>query len=261
MHHKSVLMPLLGLLALLAAPCAMASDLAKEQRWADQIVDALIDGEAIRLEAGATPFLGILTEADGASRAAIVLHGIGAHPDWPQVVQPLRARLPEHGWTTLSLQLPILGNEAAGEDYLPLMDEVAPRLDAGIAYLKERGYGTVVVVAHSMGAAMASDYLAGGDRGVAAFVGIGMGAGATRPGRTDNARSLARITLPVLDLYGSADLEDVVGSAGLRAAAAAQAGNDAYTRQQVDGANHFFDGRDDALLAAVSGWLEANAGP
>lgn len=65
----------------------------------------------------------------------------------------------------------------------------------------------------------------------------------------------------MLDLYGSADLEDVVGSAGLRAAAATKAGNEAYTRQQVDGANHFFDGRDDALLAAVSGWLEANTGP
>lgn len=260
MRHRSVPIPLLGLLALLAAPFAMASDLAKEQRWADQIVDALIDGEAIRLEAGATGFLGILTEADGATRAAIVLHGIGAHPDWPQVVQPLRARLPEHGWTTLSLQLPILGNEAAGEDYLPLMDEVAPRLDAGIAYLKERGYGTIVVVAHSLGAAMASDYLAGGDHGVAAFVGIGMGAGTTRPGRTDNARSLERITLPVLDLYGSDDLADVVGSADLRAAAATKAGNEAYTRQQVDGANHFFDGRDATLVETVSNWLEANTG-
>ena len=81
--------------------------------------------------------------------------------------------LPAQGWSTLSVQLPILGNDAEGKDYLPLMDEVAPRLDAAVAWLRGKGYADIVIVAHSLGAAMASDYLAGGDRGVSAFVGIG----------------------------------------------------------------------------------------
>jgi hypothetical protein len=40
----------------LLLPTAHASDLAKEQRWAGQIVDALIDGEAAELRAGDIQF-------------------------------------------------------------------------------------------------------------------------------------------------------------------------------------------------------------
>ena len=45
---------------------ALASDLEKERRWADQVVDALLDGEAVVLNDGRADFLGIVTEsADG----------------------------------------------------------------------------------------------------------------------------------------------------------------------------------------------------
>ena len=102
-----------ALLTILSVP-SLASDTAKEKRWADQIVDTLMEGEAVWLQAGQTKFLGIYTESatKPAKGAVIVLHGIGAHPDWTDVVHPLRVGLTEHGWTTLSLQMPILANEA-----------------------------------------------------------------------------------------------------------------------------------------------------
>ena len=85
-----------------------ASDLAKEKRWADQVVDAILDGEAIWLNDGKSEFLGIYTEAEeNKDRAVIVIHGTGIHPDWPQVVQPLRVGLTEHNWNTLSIQMPV----------------------------------------------------------------------------------------------------------------------------------------------------------
>ena len=73
-----------------------ASDLEKERRWSEQIVDALLVGEAVQLDAGGTAFLGIYTEASEGvgDRAVILLHGIGAHPDWPEIINPLRSELP-----------------------------------------------------------------------------------------------------------------------------------------------------------------------
>jgi pimeloyl-ACP methyl ester carboxylesterase len=246
----------LFLLFTLLVPIAQASDLAKEKRWADQTVDSLIDGEAVWLQAGNTRFLGIYTAAEHPTgRAALVIHGIGVHPNWPQVVYPLRTQLPADGWSTLALQMPVLPNEAKPADYAPLFDEVAPRIDAGIAFLEAHGAKEVVIVAHSLGAAMATHYLADHPGSVAAFVGIGMSGGAADP-RMDNVQSLQRIHTPVLDLYGEHDLEPVVSSASARAAAAGKAENRAYTQAQAVGANHFFDGREDALVETVARWLD-----
>ena len=95
------------LLALLILPAAGAreqvetatmpdsSDLGKEQRWRDQIVDSLMDGDAVDLSAKDLTFLGLYTEADeDTGRGAVIVHGIGVHPNWPQVVYPLRRLTP-----------------------------------------------------------------------------------------------------------------------------------------------------------------------
>ena len=62
---------------------AGASYLEKEQRWAEQIVDFLMDGDAVYLTDGKSEFLAIETPAvgDSTNRAAIVMHGTGVHPD------------------------------------------------------------------------------------------------------------------------------------------------------------------------------------
>lgn len=232
---------------------AHASDLDKEKRWADQIVDALIDGEAEWLQARDVQFLAIYTEAEEpGSRAALVLHGSGVHPDWPQIVYPLRTGLPAQGWSTLSLQMPVLANDAPHKDYAPLFDEVAPRIEAGVAFLKEKGAKRIVIVAHSLGAAMASYYLSGGAQDIAAFVGVGMSGGTGDP-RMDNLVSLTKIRVPLLDLYGQHDNDKVLDSSGERAKAAIE--NPAYSQIQVPGASHFFDGQEQALTEIVVDWL------
>ena len=232
-----------------------ASDLAKEKRWAEQVVDAIMDGEAVWLNDGAHDFLGIYTEADeDSARAVVVMHGTGIHPDWQQVIQPLRVELAVHNWNTLSIQMPVLANEAEHAAYAPLFDEVAPRIDAALAYLKTQGAKEVVLIGHSLGAAMTAWYLASAQRDVQGFVAIGMQA-ADDP-RMNGVRSLGKITLPVLDLYGDGDLEGVLASTGERAQAAKKAGNRDFTQVEIAGANHFFDGREDDLVEAVANWLE-----
>jgi len=236
-------------------PTAMpdSSDLGKEQRWRDQIVDSLMDGDAVDLSADGLTFLGLYTGADeDTGRGAVIVHGIGVHPNWPQVVYPLRTGLPRHGWSTLSIQMPVLPNEAADADYAALMDEVAPRLDAAIAYLQAQGAERVAIVAHSLGATMSNDYLASHPGGAAAFVAIGLSSGGEHAGR-DNTELMGRIEVPTLDLFGQDDLDAVVTGAPARAAAAAA--NEGYSQVQAAGADHFFDGQDSALVQIVSDWL------
>lgn len=235
---------------------ATQSDVDKERRWAEQIVPGLLDGDAVWLADGeGHEFLGILTDGDGGrERAVILLHGIGVHPNWPDVIYPLREALLEHGTTSLSIQLPILANDAESGAYAPLFAEVPARIDAAIEHLAAAGYRSVILVAHSMGASMAAHYLArGAHNAVDSAVLIGMGPGLDG---TANIDALARISLPMLDLYGGADLPAVLESTDRRAAAGLAGAGQAYRQVGVKGANHFFQGHERALEEQVIGWLE-----
>jgi pimeloyl-ACP methyl ester carboxylesterase len=250
----------LGLAAAWALP---AQDLERERRLASEIVDSIMDGEALTLHAGDTAkdatFLAIYTESElmPAHGAAIVLHGRGFHPDWPEVVSPLRTVLPEHGWHTLSLQMPVLEKDATYYDYVPLFPAAFPRIAAGIAFLREQGISRIVIIAHSCSVHMTMAYIeAFGDAEIAAFVGIGMGA-------TDFGQPmkkpfpLERMTVPVLDVFGSDDFPAVVREAPARAAAEGSAGNALSRQVMVEGADHYFRDKDDELIAVVSAWLES----
>ncbi len=257
-HNK--LLYLLSFLCTLLSPPGNTSDLEKERRWSEQIVDSLLVGDPVQLDAKGVSFLGIFAEANTGpgDRAVILLHGIGVHPDWPEIINPLRSNLPEHGWATLSIQMPILANEAALADYAPLFDEVGPRVAAAVAYLREKDNRTIVLVGHSLGASMGAAYLAGSaQHGINGLIVIGMPV-IEMDDRMNGARALEKIRLPVLDLYGSRDLDTVLRSAQTRSAAARKAENTAYRQTEVEGADHFFLGMDDELTRRIYGWLKSH---
>jgi len=244
---------------LLALPPAMAGgpDLAREQRLAEQTVDAILDGEPVYLTTSDnTRFLAIEMQADAGPHhgAAIILHGRGMHPDWTQVAAPLRTGLPSHGWSTLSLQMPVLAKDARYYDYLPVFPAAVPRIEAGIRYLREQGAKRIVLIAHSCSVHMSMAWVeARGDSGIDAYIGIGMGA-------TDYQQPmpgpfpLENIRVPLLAIYGSNDYPAVHRQAavitkklpGLHPASAVQ---------EIPGADHYFNDADDALLSAVAAWL------
>jgi pimeloyl-ACP methyl ester carboxylesterase len=256
-YMRNILLNII-ILILWQTPVA-ASDVQKEKRWSEQISDSLLSGEVCELKAAETPFMGIYTEPEEGptGRAVILVHGIGAHPDWPEVIHPLRVGLPEHGWATLSIQMPILANDAELKDYLPLFDESGPRLKAAVDYLHQHGAKTVVIVSHSLGASMAARFVADNPRAVDGLVIIGMSV-IELDEKMNGARALEKITLPVFDLYGSRDLDGVLKSTDARARAAHKAGNPDYRQFAIEGGDHFYVGTEDELLSRVYGWLKSH---
>jgi len=231
-----------------------ASDLAKEQRWADQTVDSILDGDAVWLKTDKLKFLSIYTEAEEESdQGMIVVHGTGIHPNWDQVVKPVRVEMTTFGWNTLSIQMPILHNEATYDDYVPLYPEVPARLKAAEDYLLAQGMKNIVIVAHSQGSTMSAYYLANNDHKVSAFVAIGMQA-TQKDIDINAATSLKSITIPVLDLYGSNDLPGVLQTVNEKKQAASH--NKKYQQQVIQGAEHFFDGKNEELIDAITRWFE-----
>lgn len=251
-----MLRTILLLLAVLSNT-SFASDIEREKRLASEIIDSIMDGEALQLTAGEHEFLSIYMESDTESPkgAAIILHGRGYHPNWQDVVYPLRTGLPQYGWHTLAIQLPVLPTDAKYYDYVPLFPEAYPRIEAAIAFLKEKGVDNIVLIAHSCGAHMAMAWLEYTDtKHIHAYVGIGMGA-------TDYKQPmlspfmLEQLEFPVLDIYGANEFPAVIKMAPERLAKIKQAGHPKSEQRIVPGANHYFTDQGEPLLREIVDWL------
>lgn len=245
-----------------AHPPAAGPDLERERRMSAEIVDVILEGEPLELRGddGQT-FLGIYTEsAEPAARGTVILlHGRGLHPDWANVAHPLRVGLTHHGWNTLSIQLPVLDKNAKYFDYFKIFGAAIPRIEAAIAKAQELSAGRIVIVAHSCGAHMAQHWIHVRGRQALdrmdAFVGIGMGAtDFQQPMREPFA--LDKITAPILDLYAADDFSAVHRLAPRRLAAMRRGGNVKNAQVVVADADHYFTDRGDALLDALSAWLD-----
>lgn len=80
----------------------------RSQAEALALQEQLPAGEQQQLTAGEESFLALWLPANKgeAQGVVILLPGAGATADWPQVIGPLRSKLPNAGWHTLSLTLP-----------------------------------------------------------------------------------------------------------------------------------------------------------
>jgi hypothetical protein len=236
---------------------AAEPDYAREQRLVAEIEDSILDGEPLWLTAGQREFFAIHTESATGTRrgGVIVLHGRGFHPDWVDTVNPLRVGLPEHGWETLALQMPVLAKDAKYYDYVPIFPFAFERIEAGIAYLRERGVERVVLLAHSCGVHMSMAWLKErGDAQIDAYVGLGMGATDYRQPMREPF-PLAQMRVPVLDAYGDGEYPAVLRMAPQRLQAMRQAGHPKSRQQVIADADHYFKDRGEALVEVVADWL------
>ncbi len=235
-----------ALLLFVVTQAAFAADYAREERWAQEIVPALVVGDAVYL---ATPsrakVLAILTQpAGGAKAGVIVVHGLGVHPDWG-LNGGLRTGLAEAGYITLSVQMPVLAATATRDDYRETLPEAGERIAGAIVHLRAMGVARIAIVSHSFGATMVNAYLARPEAlPIAAWAPVGMFGGFAAPAKE-----------PVLDVIAERDFPEVLSAATLRA------GNlprDACSKQlTIGGTDHYFDNRQKELTAAVARFIDA----
>jgi hypothetical protein len=232
-------------------------DLAREQRLREEIQDMILDGEPITLTASDTPFLSIFTDAEEPRLGALIIHGRGFHPDWEDVVNPLRVGLLDYGVSTLSLQMPVLEKGAKYYDYVPLFDAAALRIESGISYLREQGLEHIVLIAHSCGAHMAMRWMEDESRSkISAFVGLGMGA--TDFGQfIKSPFVLDKFSGPILDLYGENEFPSVIKMAPQRLVLMKKAGNEQSVQRVLPNADHYFKDVNEPLVKTVGQWLES----
>ena len=157
----------------------------------------------------------------------------------------------------ISIEMPILPNEAEYDKYKPLFPEIAPRINAGIAFLKSKGIKRIIIIGHSMGATMAGHYMATNPGAeVQALVGIGVSGLLFNDPKLDFIQSLKKIKKPGLEISGSDDLPEVFETMALKAKTAKESGNKHYRQINIDGANHFLVGKEDELVDVVDNFLK-----
>lgn len=235
---------LISLLLFISSPAFAASDYAREKRWADEITPTVVVGDPVYIEQkNKHKFLGLYTEAPGAKMGVVIVHGSGIHPDWG-LIGTLRQRLADQGYTTFSIQMPVLEDKHRGDAYLPTFPEAAERLQLAVAYLKSKGYKRVALVTHSMGARMSHAYMLKNPPEVDGWVAMGIP-------KTDGYQG---IKAPVLDLYAANDLEVVLaGAAKRKASLKGKAGSKQVVIPDTD---HFFAGHEGEMIKAVKEYLD-----
>lgn len=235
---------LFALSLVLSATALAAPDYAREKRWDEEVSPGIVVGEPLYLEQkNKHKFLAIYTAAPKARMGVVVVHGIGIHPDWG-MIGTLRQRLPDQGYTTLSIQMPVLAVEAKYEDYVAHFPDAVERLRLAVAQLRSKGYRKVAIVSHSLGSIMTHEYLTAHPNGADAWASLGISRG----------RGYEKTGVPVLDLFGANDNPPVLVDATKRKGSLA--GKAGSKQVVVPGANHFFADREDAMVRAVKEFLD-----
>lgn len=179
----------------------------------------------------------------------ILCHGRGKHPKW-KVVNPLRKSAHKKlGYHTLSLQMP--AEEKNWKKYAEDFSKAFSTIQAGITFLKEeKGVKTVYLMGHSMGARMASAFVAANPQSpVAGLIVAGCRNNGGKP--LSCKRYLKKVSIPVLDIWGDGSENDHV-----HASQRSEFVSEIYQQQPVAEANHRYEGYEDKFVIETLDWLQ-----
>jgi hypothetical protein len=201
------------------------------------------------------------------------------------VIAPLRTGLPGYGWNTLSIPLPTPARGADGRWQLePYFTASRARIQAAVAFLQQQGITRVALVGQGLGAAAAVVSISGSDAlKLSACAAVSLGVPPDSASSPYQPRLVENIRVPLLDIFGSRDLDEVTHTAAARLAAARRGNHAAsraqerdprdhppttqppateqdayvaYRQFQVAGADHRFCGAEATLLNRIAGWLK-----
>ena len=278
-----------------AAPAAPVERAPLEERSQDEAIALqrqLPTAEQQQLEAGGERFLALWKPANSATPSGLVilLPGEGEHPDWPRVVGPLRSKLADAGWHTLSLSLPDpLGDslparapeaneptkkdDAKKTDAPPATEETPPaasaeeqrkahgervmaRIQAALDFAADKQVKTVVLLGHGSGAWWAASFLA--ERKPAQVHQLLMVEASVPAGY---APPLDELVPPLKLATGDFYYKDRQADAALaRQQASKRLQHPAYTLVGLDALPANPDAEQEQLARRVRGWLTRNVG-
>lgn len=191
-------------------------------------------------------FLSLFIDQKEKSKGAVIIaHGRGWSPDF-ELYGTLRTLIAERGYSTLSIQLPVLPSTAILGLYVPLYPDARERFQLAVDFLKSKGYKNIGIVSHSLGATMANQYLIRTeDTTVGAWVSISI---------LQGLQEMFRIKIPVLDVFASNDWStNVYGAPEREKEIRAVPGS---AQVMVKGARHFFEDHEQELVQIVVGFLD-----
>jgi predicted alpha/beta-hydrolase family hydrolase len=245
-------------------------ELSREQQIAEKLAVTADVDEIISLKAAGGRFIGLYkrarakvseiseTNTGEINGVVILVHGMGAHPDWPDVISPLRTQLTETGWSTLSIQMPILSPEEAVAEYGKTLRLANSRIQAAVDYLHDWEIEPIVLLGYSFGAAQAANYLASNKpENIQAFISVSMLAQKFIKPKLDVYKFIGEIKIPILDIYAEEDLEDVRRGIDDRRLAANKNGNTGFFQIELQKSGHHYLGFEEILVEQIQIWLQS----
>jgi len=168
------------------------------------------------------------------------------HPDYG-LIGELRARLADAGYTTLSIQMPVLAADAPAARYPVLFWEADARFAGAVSYLWRKGQRRVVLLSHSMGSRMANHYVGAHPQvPLAGWISLSISSGDFAP--------IKRIKFPVFDVYAENDFDAVLQGAQKRAAVLKRMRGS--SQAMVFATDHFFAKKEKELVSLIGLLLE-----
>jgi hypothetical protein len=243
------------IILLVASGPVQGADPGKEAYLAEELRQQLRVGELIWLQASEENFPAIYSKSNRNKPLGgiILLHDLNAHPDWPEVISPLRKQLITSGWNTLSLQMPLQPDTSTtSSEYLPpLFNEAMGRIQGAITYLTGQGIQNIILVGHGLGADQGAAYLANDQtspQNIAGFIALAP----KNPHGLDQSlqfqSALANIKIPVLEIIKKDPNGNTLQSHNTRT----------HQRVEILGASNNLNGHEAFIIKRIKGWLKKN---
>lgn len=275
----------IGTLILLSFPSMAGSNYFLEKKISLTLLESDRKKDIIWLKTGeARAILALKSPSKSAKMQGgiIILADLYQPPDWPVIVHGLRQYLPNYGWETLSVQLPIPNAAANTERSIGEQNELynltQKRIDAAVAYFKNKNINNISLI------------------GINQSANFGLKYAASQAIDSDNIQSIVsiraydsswlvssdlvkNISLPLLDIIPEYDNDIILLSAKRRLIAAGFAakmntrprqvklspkvqklainktGNLRYRQKVINGANAYFNHFEFTLFKTIRGWL------
>ena len=185
--------------------------------------------------------------------AILYLHGRGLNPNEQNLAYPIRTKM-SNMFNTYSIQLPVLKKESTYYEYVEIFYDSDERIKSAIENILITN-NELIIIAHSCGVHMLMSYIRSNKLPphIKSLVLIGSGA-VDKGQRLLNPYPYAKITVPILDIYGENDFRLVLKRSKDRRQSIEEISGKSK-QVEIKLSNHYHDDNSNELIDQVKKWL------